>query len=52
MKGDNGQIVNALKEHDTITITGWISKDGCNRIAGRQVTLPDGQKLFLGPPAR
>jgi hypothetical protein len=42
----------ALKENDTITVTGWMSKDGSNRIAGREVTLPDGKKLFLGPPAR
>jgi hypothetical protein len=43
---------NALKENDTITVTGWMSKDGSNRIAGREVTLPDGKKLFLGPPAQ
>jgi hypothetical protein len=42
----------ALKETDTITVTGWMSKDGSNRIAGREVTLPDGKKLFLGPPAQ
>ena len=29
----------ALKENDTITVTGWMSKDGSNRIAGREVTL-------------
>ena len=42
----------ALKENDAITVTGWMSKDGSNRMAGREVTLPDGKKLFLGPPAR
>ena len=42
----------SLKENDTITVTGWRSKDGSNRIAGREVTLPDGSKLFLGPPAQ
>lgn len=42
----------ALKESDTITVTGWMSKDGSNRMAGREVTLPDGKKLFLGPPAQ
>jgi WD40 repeat protein len=41
----------SLKENDAITVTGWRSKDGTNRIAGREVTLPDGKKLFLGPPA-
>jgi hypothetical protein len=42
----------ALKESDAITVSGWMSKDGSNRIAGREVTLPDGKKLFLGPPAQ
>ena len=42
----------ALKENDTISVTGWMSKDGSNRIAGREVTLADGKKLFLGPPAQ
>ncbi len=42
----------ALKENDTITVTGWMSKDGSNRMAGREVTLADGKKLFLGPPAQ
>ena len=41
----------ALKVGDTISVTGWRSKDGTNRIAGRGVTLPDGKKLYLGPPA-
>jgi hypothetical protein len=41
----------ALKVGDALSITGWRSKDGSNRIAGRQVTLPDGKKLFLGPPS-
>ena len=47
-----GWIRAALKETDTITVTGWMSKDGSNRMAGREVTLPDGKKLFLGPPAQ
>jgi len=42
----------SLKENDAITVTGWRSKDGSYRIAGREVTLPDGNKLFLGPPAQ
>ena len=41
----------ALKVGDTISVTGWRSKDDTDRIAGREVTLPDGKKLFLGPPA-
>jgi hypothetical protein len=32
-------------------VTGWRSKDDSIRMAGREVTLPDGKKLFLGPPA-
>ena len=42
----------SMKESDTIIVSGWMSKDGSNRIAGREVTLPDGKKLFLGPPAQ
>jgi Family of unknown function (DUF6152) len=42
----------SLKENDTITVTGWKSKDGTNRMAGREVTLPNGSKLYLGPPAQ
>ena len=41
----------ALKVGDTISVTGWRSKDDTDRIAGREVTLPDGKKLFLGPPS-
>ena len=41
----------ALKVGDTISVTGWRSKDDSDRIAGREVTLPDGKKLFLGPPS-
>lgn len=41
----------AVKVDDMIAVTGWRSRDGTTRIACRQVTLPDGKKLFLGPPA-
>ena len=41
----------ALKVGDAISVTGWRSKDDSDRIAGREVTLPDGKKLFLGPPS-
>ena len=40
-----------LKVNDAVSITGWASKDGSNRMAGREVTFPDGKKLFLGPPS-
>lgn len=35
----------------TITITGWRARDAANRAAGREITLPDGRKIFLGPAA-
>jgi uncharacterized protein DUF6152 len=31
-----------------IVVEGYQAKDGSNRANGRDVTLPDGQKLFLG----
>lgn len=40
-----------LKVNDRVSITGWASKDGSERMAGREVTFPDGKKLFLRPPA-
>jgi Family of unknown function (DUF6152) len=35
----------------TITITGWHARDNSHRAAGREITLPDGKKVFLGPQA-
>jgi hypothetical protein len=46
-----GWVKDALKVQDTISVNGWLSRDGSNRMAGREVTLPDGKKLFLGPPS-
>lgn len=40
-----------LKAGETITITGWKARFTPNRAAGREVTLPDGKKVFLGPAA-
>ena len=37
-----------LKQGDKIVIDGYQSKDGSHRANGRDLTLPDGQKLFLG----
>jgi Family of unknown function (DUF6152) len=31
-----------------INVDGYLAKDGTNRANGRDVTLPDGKKLFLG----
>ena len=39
-----------IKVNDEIQVTGWAARDGSNRMAGRQITLPDGKKLFWGPP--
>jgi hypothetical protein len=46
-----GWVKDALRVQDTISVNGWLSRDGSNRMAGREVTLPDGKKLFLGPPS-
>ena|SRR5208283_517443 len=40
-----------IKVGDTVTITGWRSRDSSNLAHSREVTLPDGKKLFFGPPA-
>lgn len=40
-----------VKVGDRITITGWKARFAPARAAGREVTLPDGQKVFLGPAA-
>jgi len=40
-----------FKPGDRITVTAWQARDGTNWAHSRQVTLPDGSKLFFGPPA-
>jgi Family of unknown function (DUF6152) len=40
-----------LKSGDAISITGYRARYSQNRAAGREVTLPDGRKVFLGPAA-
>jgi hypothetical protein len=40
-----------VKVGSTITITGWRGRDPAPRAAGREITQPDGAKIFLGPPA-
>ena len=37
---------NDLKVDDTIHVEGFRAKDGSNHAAGRQITLPDGRKVF------
>jgi len=39
---------NTLKKGDKIVVDGYQSKDGSKRANGRDLTLPSGQKLFLG----
>jgi hypothetical protein len=39
---------NTLKKGDKIVVDGYQSKDGSKRANGRDLTLPNGQKLFLG----
>lgn len=39
---------NTLKVGQKINVDGYQSKDGTHRANGRDLTLPDGQKLFLG----
>lgn len=41
-----------IKVGDQITMTAWKAKDGANRAAGREITLPGGKKVFLGPDAQ
>jgi len=40
-----------IKPGDQITVFGWQARDGGAWAHGRQVTFPDGKKLFYGPPA-
>jgi hypothetical protein len=37
-----------LKVGDKLVVDGYQSKDGSHRANGRDLTLPNGQKLFLG----
>lgn len=40
-----------MKPGDVITVTGWRARDGGEWGHSREITLPDGKKLFFGPPA-
>jgi hypothetical protein len=39
---------NSLAPGTEIVVEGYQAKDGSNKASGRDVTLPDGRKLFLG----
>jgi Family of unknown function (DUF6152) len=38
----------SLKSGDTVTVEGFMAKNGSNHVNGRSVTLPDGKKVFGG----
>ena len=40
-----------LKIGDMVTVTAYKAKDSTSRLAGREVTFPDGSKKFAGPAA-
>ena len=39
-----------VKPGDSISVHGFVAKDGSHTLAARQVTTPDGRKLFAGSP--
>jgi hypothetical protein len=41
---------NSLLPGTDIVVEGWQAKDGSNRANGSNITLPNGQKLFVGSP--
>jgi hypothetical protein len=41
-----------MKQGDTVTINGWKARDGANRMAARDVTLSNGNKVYFGPSAQ
>ena len=36
----------SLKSGDTVTVDGFMAKNGSNHVNGRTVTLPDGKRVF------
>ena len=43
-----GMTKNSIQIGTEILVDGYLAKDGTNRANGRDVTFPDGKKLFLG----
>ena len=43
-----GMTKNSILVGTEINVDGYLAKDGTNRANGRDVTFPDGKKLFLG----
>lgn len=44
----NGWKRDSLKVGDTVTVQGFLARDGSNHVNGRQVKLPDGRQVFGG----
>jgi hypothetical protein len=40
-----------IKVGDTITVFAWRARDGGSSAHSREITLPNGEKMFFGPPA-
>lgn len=40
-----------LKPGDTITVFAWLARNGTALAHARELTFPDGKKLYFGPPA-
>ena len=48
-----GWVKDVIQVNDEIQVGGWAARDGsAARMAGREVTLRDGKKLFWGPPSQ
>lgn len=41
---------NSVPPGTAVIVQGFRARDGSNRANGREVTLPDGKKLFIGSP--
>jgi hypothetical protein len=41
-----------MKQGDMVTINGWKARDGANRMAARDVTFANGNKMYFGPTAQ
>lgn len=44
----NGWKRDSLKVGDTVTVQGFMARDGSNHVNGRNVTLPGGKRVFIG----
>jgi hypothetical protein len=43
-----GWTKNSIASGTEVLVEGYQAKDGSNRANGREITLPDGQRLFVG----